>query len=139
MTAHLSSFPPGRQPDEDPLFYDVPYADPPMNIKFRQYQLIPDRDETRVEDTFRNAVADCIGPGRRTTLMPEKLNYYESGEISLAVQPEEGSESTVAGYAPPSTLSDINRNEATFICTPVLSVFRPLLWSSWTQSKTPFS
>ena len=71
-----------------------------MNIKFKQYQLIPNRDETRVEDTFRDAVADCIGPGRRTTLMPERLNYYESGEVSLAVQPEEGSESAIAGCAP---------------------------------------
>ena len=72
-----------------------------MNIKFNNYQLIADRDETDVEEVFTSAVADCIGPGRRTTLLPDRANYWESGKVSLMVQPGENCESEMAGYAPP--------------------------------------
>ena len=96
----FSSFPPGPEPDEHPFFYDVPHANPPMNIKFRNYQLQPDRDETQVEETLRDAVADCSGPGRRAMLLPDRENYWESGDVTLMVLPGENCESAIAGYAP---------------------------------------
>ncbi|KAM0800383.1 hypothetical protein BDR22DRAFT_889433 [Usnea florida] len=83
-----TTFPPGPQPDEDPWYYDVPYANPHMNIKFRDYQLIAERNETDVEETFRKAVVDCTG--RHTTLMPDRKNYYWSGSVNLGVEPQEG-------------------------------------------------
>lgn len=87
---HVSTdFPPGPQPDRRTFYYDVPYSNPPMNIKFREYQLEPDRDETQVQETLTNAVADCSGPGRRAMLLPVRQNYWESGEVTLMVLPEE--------------------------------------------------
>ena len=70
-----------------------------MNIKFGHYQLIADRNETDVEETFRKAVVDCTG--RHTTLMPDRESSYVSGEVSLGVEPAENGESAIAGYAPP--------------------------------------
>ena len=72
-----------------------------MNIKFRNYDLVADRDETDVQETISDAVADCIGPGRRTTLIPDGENYWGSGDVSLMVLPGENCESAIAGNAPP--------------------------------------
>ena len=67
-----------------------------MNIKFKYYELIVDRNETDVEETLKSAVADCVGPGRRTTLLPKGANFWESGKVGLMVQPEHNCESAIA-------------------------------------------
>ena len=75
-----------------------------MNIKFRDYEIEADRDERDVDDTFRKAVADCISPARRTTLLPDGENYWDSGRAVLGVKPEDGSESAIGmldARAPP--------------------------------------
>ena len=72
-----------------------------MNIKFRNYELIADRDETDVQETISDAVADCIGPGRRTMLIPDGENHWASGEVILMVLREDSCESVIAGSAPP--------------------------------------
>lgn len=71
-----------------------------MNIKFTEWYLADERNETEVDDVFRRAEADCIAR-TRDTLMPDRDNNWDTGESRLSVKPKEGSESAIAGYAPP--------------------------------------
>lgn len=83
------SFPPGPQPPDPPglIYYDVPRSNPKMTIKFRDWELNPERSESDTYDVFRAAFRDASDPTLRDKDMPEETYLWSSGGVELEVNP----------------------------------------------------
>ncbi|KAL9065259.1 MAG: hypothetical protein Q9161_008338 [Pseudevernia consocians] len=84
-------FTPGREPSEEVIFYDVPFSDPPVNIKFKDYEFNNDRNETDVDECFRKAMRECSDRAKHFTVMTEdESKSWESGDVFLDLLPRKG-------------------------------------------------
>ena len=79
------SFPPGLKPPGHGMYYEVPFSDPPVKLKFQYWKLNPDRNETEVGECFQEAIRECSDRAKRSTKMIKR--GWESGTIILGIVP----------------------------------------------------
>ncbi|CAD6575573.1 MAG: hypothetical protein ASARMPREDX12_007381 [Alectoria sarmentosa] len=92
------SFTPGLEPSEEVFFYDVPFSNPPVNIKFKDYELQLDRNETDVDKCFQKAMMACSDREKHFTEMEAyKLVRWDSGDVLIEIEPKRGDTSTLHG------------------------------------------
>lgn len=82
------SFPPGLKPPGHGMYYEVPFSDPPVKLKFQYWKLNPDRNETEVGECFQEATRECSDRAKRSTKMIKR--GWESGTIILGIVPWKG-------------------------------------------------
>ena len=95
-------FPPGPQPPTDPWTYDVRFSNPPIQLKFLEYDLDNSRDETEVQKLVQRAIHFAISdPGRHDQFLnPHQYTWYsDDGDLSLGVLPYTPRPSTEPPYA----------------------------------------
>ena len=81
-------FPPGAEPPEDPFFYDVASASPPMNLKFKFYELDSNRNPIDVDKCFQQAMTECGEREKQFIEMKEDESQgWNSGNIFLDILP----------------------------------------------------
>ncbi|CAD6586878.1 MAG: hypothetical protein ASARMPRED_002860 [Alectoria sarmentosa] len=91
-------FTPGLEPSEEVFFYDVPFSNPPVNIKFKDYDLQLDRNETDVDKCFQKAMMACSDREKHFTEMEAyKLVRWDSGDVLIEIEPKRGDTSTLHG------------------------------------------
>ncbi|KAM0799829.1 hypothetical protein BDR22DRAFT_890107 [Usnea florida] len=79
----LKLFPPGPPPN--PYFYLIP--DSNLIIEFSPLGLIPNRNETLVQQTIRQATIASLSPYRPQTPLSENGYHLQEGGFLLGVQP----------------------------------------------------
>ncbi|CAF9911508.1 MAG: hypothetical protein ALECFALPRED_007344 [Alectoria fallacina] len=93
------SFTPGLEPSEEIIFYDVPFSNPPVNIKFKDYELDPDRNETDVDKCFQKAMMACSDREKHFTEMEQDANVqWDSGDVVIEIMPRRGVSQTRPPY-----------------------------------------
>ena len=58
-----------------------------MILKFRDWELDPERSESDTYDVFRAAFRDASDPSLRDTVMEEKTHLWPSGGVELEITP----------------------------------------------------
>ena len=62
-----------------------------MNIKFKDYELQPDRNETDVDKCFQKAMMACSDREKHFTEMEEDiLVQWDSGDVLIEIKPGRG-------------------------------------------------
>ena len=69
------------------MYYTVPRSNPEMILKFRDWELNPERSESNTYDVFRAAFRDASDPSLRDTVMEEKTHLWPSGGVELEITP----------------------------------------------------
>ena len=72
------------------FFYDVPNSNPHINLKFKDYTLIEDRDETECAEAIQKAISAAGDPTKYDVKVPEFEHTYAQGDNLLDIIPKKG-------------------------------------------------